>query len=103
MPVFIFKDEQQKKESIVQSLQLARKLYPRNPLNGIRDHTDLLIYLGIQYLVEQTLAKKAEAGAAELKNAEVYLKSEAMLRKEASKFFSNPTKTTLRLSGLRND
>ena len=107
-----FKDDSHKKDSIIQSMQLSREMFPRNPPKGVKDHTNLLLYLGMIYLMERTLAKKmidSDAGKKkevgrkfgfQSNDALGYMHAETKLRKAANKFLVNPTKTALLLSSI---
>ena len=110
-PPFMFRDEQQKRDCIVQSLQLAREYFPANPPNGIKDQTDLLIYLGAVFLYEQSLVKRLlkanpstklnlskKAGVSTSADLKEYSKTEALLKKAADKFLADPTRTMMQLS-----
>ena len=81
--------------------------YPK----GVKDQTNLLIYLGIIYLLERSLTKKvATADTAKRKEIQKafglssglsnYVETETMLRKAAGRFFTDPIKTALLLSGV---
>lgn len=112
LPPYRFRDENQKKECILQSLQLSRDMLHGDFPKGVKDQTNLLIYLGTIYLLERTLARKV-AGADSAKRKEIqrvfgltsaglsnYVETEAMLRKATGRFFTNPMKTALLLSGV---
>lgn len=109
---YMFKDELQKKDCIIQSMQLSREMFSRNPPKGVKDHTNLLLYLGMVYLMERTLAANmADSDVGKKKEIEKkfgfqsndalgYTRGETKLRKAANRFFVNPTKTALLLSSL---
>ena len=109
--LYLFRDEQNKKDCLVQSMQLSRQMFAKNPPRNKNDHINALLYLGMVYLLEQTLSKKI-VDVDRLKNAQgerpgldasdlrSFLDTEAKLRKAINKFFGNPTRTTLWLSGI---
>ncbi len=110
---YMFKDEQNKRDCIIQSMQLARELFSAEPPNGIKDQTDLLIYLGLAHLIEQSLAheiskapqkKKVQVakvvGLADSAELKAYLKTQTRLRKAADRFLADPTRTMLQFSSL---
>ena len=96
---------------MIQSMQLSREMFPKNPPRNKTEHADALLYLGMAYLIENTVSKKAvKAGRAKGKRTEklpldpdqvkLFLELREKLRKTANKFFDNPTRTALWLSGM---
>src|SRR5215471_18240786 len=108
---YLFRNADHKKDSIVQSLQLSRELFAKNPPRNKTEHADALVYLGIVYLIENTLGKKVAKGSKsdgkgleklglDVDEVQVFLKLREKMRKTANKFFDDPTRTTLWLSGI---
>ena len=109
--LYLFRDEQQKKDCLIQSMQLSREMFPKDPPSKKKDHVNVLLYLGMVYLLEHTLSKKviradalkkgqAERLGIEPSDIRSFLDTQAKLRKTVNKFFENPTRTTLWLSGI---
>ena len=95
----------------LKSKQLARGMFPKNPQKNKKDHTNALLYLRMVHLKQHSVSKKMIEGKSfargqgeklglEPSDIESFLKTQAELRKTANKFFENPTKTTLWLSGV---
>jgi len=108
---YLFRDAEHKKDCLIQSMQLSREMFAKSPPRNKTEHVDALLYLGMVYLIENTVSKKAvKAGRSKDKRAEklpldpdqvrVFLELREKLRKTANKFFDNPTRTTLWLSGM---
>src|SRR5690242_19757054 len=103
---YLFRDADHKKDCIVQSMQLSREMFPKTPPRNKTEHTDALLYLGMVYLIENTVSKKvikAERSKEKQKvklgldgdEMQSFLKLREQLRKTANKFFDDPTRTTL--------
>ena len=92
-------------------MQLSREMFAKSPPRNKTEHVDALLYLGMVYLIENTVSRKAvKAGRSKDKQTEklpldpdqmrLFLELREKLRKTANKFFDNPTRTTLWLSGM---
>ena len=108
---YLFRDAGHKKDCLIQSMQLSREMFAKNPPRNKTEHADALLYLGMVYLIENTVSRKAvKAGRSKDKQTEklpldpdqmrLFLELREKLRKTANKFFDNPTRTTLWLSGM---
>jgi len=86
-------------------------MFAKNPPRNKTEHVDALLYLGMVYLIENTVSKKAvRAGRSKDKQGEklpldsdqmrLFLELREKLRRSANKFFDNPTRTTLWLSAM---
>ena len=108
---YLFRDAEHKKDCIIQSLQLSREMFAKTPPRNKTEHTDALLYLGMVYLIENTVSRKAvkadrskdkgsEKVALKPEDARSLLEVREKLRKTANKFFEDPTRTTLWLSAM---
>ena len=108
---YLFRDAGHKKDCLIQSMQLSREMFAKTPPRNKTEHADALLYLGMVYLIENTVSKKAvKTGRSKDKQAEklpldpdqmrVFLELREKLRKTVNKFFDNPTRTTLWLSAM---
>ncbi len=48
---------------MIQSMQLSREMFAKNPPRNKTEHADALLYLGMVYLIENTVSKKAVKAA----------------------------------------
>ena len=108
---YLFRDAEHKKDCLIQSMMLSREMFPKNPPRNKTEHADALLYLGMVYLIENTVSKKAvKAGRAKDKQTEklpldpdqmrLFLELREKLRKTVNKFFDSPTRIALWLSGI---
>jgi uncharacterized protein (DUF2225 family) len=108
---YLFRNADHKKDCIVQSMQLSREMFPKNPPRNKTEHNDALLYLGMVYLIENTVGKKvikAERSrekqtvkiGLDKEEMQSFLKLREQLRKTVNKFFDDPTRTTLWLSAI---
>ena len=108
---YMFRDAQHKKDCLIQSIELSRQVFAKNPPKNQRETLDALLYLGMIYVIENTMTKKVTGGtksrdkqwerlSPEPEEARSFLKTQTKLRKTADKFFEDPTRTTLWLSGI---
>jgi uncharacterized protein (DUF2225 family) len=108
---YLFRDAEHKKDCLIQSMQLSREMFAKNPPRNKTEHADALLYLGMVYLIENTVGRKViKAERSKDKQAakvgvdadgmRSFLELREKLRKTASKFFDDPTRTTLWLSGI---
>ena len=108
---YLFRDSDHKKDCIVQSMQLSREMFPKTPPRNKTEHTDALLYLGMVYLIENTVSKKVikaerskdkrtEKLGLEADETQSFMKLREKMRKTANKFFDDPTRATLWLSAI---
>ena len=108
---YLFRDAQHKKDCIIQTMQLSREMFSKSPPRNKTEHADALLYLGMVYLIENTISRKAvkaqrskdkgpEKIAFRPDDARSFLEAREKLRKTANKFFEDPTRTTLWLSAM---
>ena len=68
---YLFRDAEHKKDCLIQSMQLSREMFAKSPPRNKTEHVDALLYLGMVYLIENTVSKKAvKAGRSKDKRAE---------------------------------
>ncbi len=105
---YMFRDAQHKKDCLIQSMQLTRQVFTKNPPKNQRENLDSLLYLGLVYLIENAVTKNIDANhlkdkqwqkiGIDMDEARSFQKTRAKLRKTAEKFIDDPTRTTLWLS-----